>query len=177
MPKLTPGRALLTLTSLVTMTGAYFADWNETHIYNPDWPPHAKFHNAQTMSMGAALGLIGLYLLWVHRDAWSPFRLQVIVGAASVYWITQLSAILYPGTALVDGDWVPPFSHHSQERCWPSTRLRTCSSDDASRAARCSTSSAAHLADQLRIKKAAEGAWRLRPRCCGAPPPPSPFRT
>ncbi|WP_328676605.1 acetyltransferase [Streptomyces sp. NBC_00322] len=108
MPKLTPGRALLTLTSLVTMTGAYFADWNETHIYNPDWPPHAKFHNAQTMSMGAALGLIGLYLLWVHRDAWSPFRLQVIVGAASVYWITQLSAILYPGTALVDGDWVPP---------------------------------------------------------------------
>ncbi|WP_406304420.1 acetyltransferase [Streptomyces sp. NBC_00885] len=108
MPKLTTGRALLTLTSLVTMTGAYLADWNETHIYNPDWPPHAKFHNAQTMSMGAALGLMGLYLLWVHRDAWSPFRLQVIVGAASVYWITQLSAILYPGTALVDGDWVPP---------------------------------------------------------------------
>lgn len=108
MPKITTGRALLTFTSFVTMTAAYAADWNSTHIYNPDWPPHAKFHNAQTMSMGAALGLIGLYLLWTHREAWSPFRLQVVVGAASVYWITQLSAIFYPGTALVDGDWAPP---------------------------------------------------------------------
>lgn len=108
MSKITTGRALLTFTSFVTMTAAYIADWNHTHIYNPDWPPHAKFHNAQTMSMGAALGLLGLYLLWTHRDAWSPFRLQVVVGAASLYWITQLSAIFYPGTALVDGGWAPP---------------------------------------------------------------------
>ncbi|MFE0191583.1 DUF6640 family protein [Streptomyces sp. NPDC058989] len=108
MPKITTARVLLTLTSLVTTAGAYIADWNETHIYNPDWPPHAKFHNAQTMSMGAALGLIGLYLLWVHRGAWTRSLVQVVVVTESLYWITQLSAILYPGTALVDGDWVPP---------------------------------------------------------------------
>ncbi|MFE1774241.1 DUF6640 family protein [Streptomyces sp. NPDC059008] len=108
MPKITTARVLLTLTSLVTTAGAYIADWNETHIYNPDWPPHAKFHNAQTMSMGAALGLIGLYLLWVHRGAWTRSLVQVIVVTESLYWITQLSAILYPGTALVDGDRVPP---------------------------------------------------------------------
>ncbi|MGW7361887.1 DUF6640 family protein [Streptomyces sp. NPDC054841] len=108
MPKITTGKVLLTLTSLVTMTGAYIADWNETHIYNSNWPPHAKFHNAQTMSMGAALGLLGLYLLWVHRGAWTRSLVQVIVVTESLYWITQLSAIFYPGTALVDGDWVPP---------------------------------------------------------------------
>ncbi|MGW8972270.1 DUF6640 family protein [Streptomyces platensis] len=108
MPKITAGKVLLTLTSLVTLTGAYIADWNKTHIYNPNWPPHAKFHNAQTMSMGAALGLIGLYLLWVYRGTWTRSLVQVIVVAESLYWITQLSAILYPGTALVDGDWVPP---------------------------------------------------------------------
>ncbi|MBL1099302.1 DUF6640 family protein [Streptomyces coffeae] len=108
MPRITTGKVLLTLTSLVTLTGAYLADWNDTHIYNPNWPPHAKFHNAQTMSMGAALGLLGLYLLWVHRGVWTRSLVQVIVVTESLYWITQLSAILYPGTALVDGDWVPP---------------------------------------------------------------------
>ncbi|WP_405804392.1 acetyltransferase [Streptomyces sp. NBC_00210] len=102
MPKISTGRAMLTLTSLATMSLAYVADWNETHIYNPGWTPHAKFHNAQTMSLGAALGLVGLYALWMRRGAWSHSRLQLAAGVASLYWITQLSAIFYPGTALVD---------------------------------------------------------------------------
>ncbi|MFL6124904.1 DUF6640 family protein [Actinophytocola sp.] len=51
------GKVLISLSAVGTMVGAYAADWNETHIYNPTWPPHAKFHNAQTMSMGAALSL------------------------------------------------------------------------------------------------------------------------
>ena len=102
MPKISTGRAMLTLTSLATMSLAYVADWNETHIYNPDWTPHAKFHNAQTMSLGALLGLVGLYALWMRRGAWSHYRLQLAACVASLYWITQLSAIFYPGTALVD---------------------------------------------------------------------------
>ncbi|MCX4825220.1 acetyltransferase [Streptomyces sp. NBC_01142] len=102
MPKISTGRVLLTLAALATMSLAYVADWNETHIYNPDWTSHAKFHNAQTMSVGAALGLVGLYALWMGRGAWSHSRLQLATGAASLYWITQLSAIFYPGTALVD---------------------------------------------------------------------------
>ena len=28
------------------------------HLFNPRWPPHAKFHNCQTMVMGIFLGLI-----------------------------------------------------------------------------------------------------------------------
>lgn len=36
------GRALLTLDSIMLLFGAFIADWNETHIHNPNWPPHAK---------------------------------------------------------------------------------------------------------------------------------------
>jgi hypothetical protein len=96
------GRMLLTLTSFWSAYGCYHFDWNETHIYNPDWPPHAKFHNAQTMSTGAALGAAGIYALWGRPGALTRGRLQVGTAAASLYWITQLSAILYPGTALFD---------------------------------------------------------------------------
>ncbi|MGN5381810.1 DUF6640 family protein [Streptomyces lasalocidi] len=63
MTRISTGKTLLTLTSLVTACGSYFFDWNETHIYNPNWPPHAKFHNAQTMSMGTAVGTVSLYTL------------------------------------------------------------------------------------------------------------------
>jgi len=103
MAKISTGRTLLTVTSLWSACGSYLFDWNATHIHNPNWPPHAKFHNAQTMSLGAALGTAGLYTLWGRPSPWNRGRLQVSTAAASLYWITQLSAVLYPGTALFDG--------------------------------------------------------------------------
>ena len=42
---MTAGRTILTLVAIVTAVGGYIADWNHTHVYNPRWPPHAKFHN------------------------------------------------------------------------------------------------------------------------------------
>ena len=93
------GRALISLTSLVTAVGPYKADWNETHVKNPDWPPHAKFHNGQTMSLGLALGVTSLWQLWRR-----PTRESLDTGAtlASLYWLTQISALAYPGSKAVD---------------------------------------------------------------------------
>ncbi|MGV9367501.1 DUF6640 family protein [Amycolatopsis sp. NPDC003731] len=33
-------------------------------MFNPAWPPHAKFHNGQTMSLGLTLGATSLWQLW-----------------------------------------------------------------------------------------------------------------
>ena len=95
------GRALISLTSLVTAVGPYRADWNETHVHNPAWPPHAKFHNGQTMSLGLALGATSLWQLW--RAPGSP-RASLDTGAtlAALYWLTQISALAYPGSKAVD---------------------------------------------------------------------------
>ncbi|KAH0346437.1 hypothetical protein KCU81_g3835, partial [Aureobasidium melanogenum] len=51
-PTFTLGKSLIALVNLVTLFGPYLADWNKTHIYNPNWPPHARYHNGQTMSLG-----------------------------------------------------------------------------------------------------------------------------
>src|ERR1700761_349690 len=64
LPFLTAGRVCLTLVSLSTSISCYIADFNATHVYNPNWPPHARFHNGQTMSMGLLLGLTTLYFTW-----------------------------------------------------------------------------------------------------------------
>jgi hypothetical protein len=49
-------RILFTLIGVTTPIGAFLADYNETHIFNPNWPPHAKFHGGQTLSMSVVLG-------------------------------------------------------------------------------------------------------------------------
>jgi len=109
MKSITTARLLVTIVALITLFGAYIADWNHTHIFNPRWPPHAKFHNAQTMLFGAVLGLLSLWFLWFQKgDKWSTFKLAVVF--ASLYWITQAAAILFPGTALFD----PEFSYPGQ---------------------------------------------------------------
>ena len=106
--KLPLGKVLISLSAAGTLAGSYVADWNETHIHNPAWPPHAKFHNAQTMSMGAALSLTALYHLW--KPGRSRESLDSAAVIAGLYGLTQLSAVLYPGTASVD----PP-----REDNWP----------------------------------------------------------
>ena len=80
------------------------ADFNETHVYNPKWPPHAKFHNGQTMSMGASLGLLTLYYTWSSTTA-PQETLTTAALLGSLYWFTGLSAILYPGSDGMDPEY------------------------------------------------------------------------
>jgi hypothetical protein len=57
------GRLLLVSVATLPTAGGFVADWNRTHLFNPDWPPHAKFHDALSIALGALLGACGLYFL------------------------------------------------------------------------------------------------------------------
>jgi hypothetical protein len=68
---------------------------DKTNVYNPRWPPHAKFHSAQTLLPGPLLALFSLC------------RCGRIVGgqsdrAASLYSVSQLGSLAFPGTSLID---------------------------------------------------------------------------
>lgn len=76
-------------------------------------PPHARFHNGQTMSMGALLGLSTLYFIWRPVISSVPFTKAMtkdsMFSAAligSLYWITGLSAGLYPGAMFLDPEFI-----------------------------------------------------------------------
>ena len=104
------GKLLISLVALFSAFGSYIFDWNKTHLFNPNWPPHAKFHNAQDMLMGTATGLLALWVLWVQKtDARNKLGLSITL--ASLYWITQFGALFFPGTALSD----PEFSRPGQQ--------------------------------------------------------------
>ncbi|KAK5685006.1 hypothetical protein LTS10_003081 [Elasticomyces elasticus] len=75
-PTFTLGRGVLTIGNLLYAVGAFLADFNETHVYNPKWPPHARFHNGQTMTLGILLSATSLYF------AYRPFGAQLSTAAA-----------------------------------------------------------------------------------------------
>lgn len=98
--RLPAGRLLLSLVAAATAVSPYLADWNETHIYNPSWPPHAKFHNAHTMLLASALGVLSLGYLWVPPTTRARLRTAAMLTGA--FWATQAGSILFPGTAFAD---------------------------------------------------------------------------
>ena len=71
------------------------------HLFNPHWPPHAKFHNAQTMLMGIVSGSLSLVLLFGTRTLSLPVFLLAAAIAAK-YFATMALAPLFPNTAWMD---------------------------------------------------------------------------
>ncbi|KAF4181101.1 hypothetical protein CNMCM8694_005574 [Aspergillus lentulus] len=113
MVPLTTGTLIMAITALFVTIGTFMADYNETHIKNPRWPPHAKFHNGQTMTLSIVTTLLTLYYLFrpipLSRNS-PPSTIQAVrrndlftaALIGSIYCATALSGILYPGTAGTD---------------------------------------------------------------------------
>jgi hypothetical protein len=105
MPSL--GLILLSIEPIFISIGSFVADFmTETHIFNPRWPPHAKFHSGQTISIAFTLGLATLYYTW--RTSSLPTataKVESLFAAAlfgSMFCVSGLSAVLYPGSLAVD---------------------------------------------------------------------------
>lgn len=107
MTRATIARLLLTLVAIVTCVGAFIADWNVSHIYNPHWPPHAKFHNGQTMAMGVLLGLATLFFTW-RRSGEKRTNVLAATLFGGIYWWTQAAANFFPGVAWTDPELLRP---------------------------------------------------------------------
>ncbi len=102
-----PGRWLVSLVGLLTALGCWLADYSSTHMFNDHWPPHAKFHNAQTILLGTLLGLLTVFYAWRRRGV-GPDNLMAAILLSSLYWITQATAGLLPNTGLTDPEFLGP---------------------------------------------------------------------
>lgn len=103
-------RILYTFIGITIPLGSFWADYNETHIFNPNWPPHAKFHGGQTLTMSLLLGLMTIVFAW-RKTSDRVTSVLAVSGFAALYWISQGAAILYPGTAFFDPQFVTPNSY------------------------------------------------------------------
>ncbi|KAE8342113.1 hypothetical protein BDV24DRAFT_130906 [Aspergillus arachidicola] len=97
-------RGIMATNNILFALGAYFADWSHSHVFNPRWPPHAKFHNGHSMSFGALSALTAIYLLARRNPNFEMAKESLFLAAivGSLTTTAGLSAIFYPGTAWAD---------------------------------------------------------------------------
>lgn len=92
------GRLLLSLVLVGSVAAVFGFTWNESHVFNPEWHPHARFHAAQIMGIASAGSAVGLWLVW--RSSAEPGVATLAVAAAAVcFWGAEFFAFFVPGTS------------------------------------------------------------------------------
>lgn len=96
--------------SFVLVVGAVVStavDWNATHLFNPAWHPHARFHGALFLLILDAMSMVALWLLW--RQSKEPgIGLKVAALFSAAVWTPffYIEALI-PGSSLLASDNVP----------------------------------------------------------------------
>jgi hypothetical protein len=93
---------------LAVIVDAFIPNTARQHLKNPAWPPHAKFHNAQAMLMGALLGTLALVILFTAAPITFPF-LACAAAVAATYYLAMEFATIFPGTAWYDPEFKDTF--------------------------------------------------------------------
>lgn len=97
------GVTALYAANIGALTGGWIADMNKTHMFNPTWTPHAKFHDGMSISAASLAGAAGLYFLTSR-----PFNQRVNTTIAAllpaIIFGAQASAFLYPGAKGVEAE-------------------------------------------------------------------------
>jgi hypothetical protein len=95
------GRSLLTLANVITAAVPLAADWNDSHIFNEQWPRHARFHGVTALAMSTTLSAVNVWSLW--SDGGSQADARFFWTAIPVaYWTPFFLAPLVPGAAVDD---------------------------------------------------------------------------
>lgn len=108
------GRLMMTVAFLILAIVPSVFDFNETHVYHPGWPGHARFHLVWSMGVLSLNAAVGLYFVWVHQlDRQFGIRMAGILGLGSLmaFFASMLAMPLYSG-ALHDAGGVPRLMGH-----------------------------------------------------------------
>ncbi|QNF32126.1 hypothetical protein HUW51_05045 [Adhaeribacter swui] len=90
------GYRLLFGAAAFTGAGGFLFDYNKTHLFNPRWTPHAKFHDAMTILLGSMLGGAGLYLLQ-KKSGDQKTQLKWGTMLPAFFWTAQAGSFAFPG--------------------------------------------------------------------------------
>lgn len=102
-PRPDSGRWLLSGVAVMLATNGFLGDLNHTHLFNPRWTPHSKYHDALTMLLGAGMGAMSLRALW-RRD-------PDLEGAAlppAIFFGAMALSFAFPGAGSIAREFPDP---------------------------------------------------------------------
>lgn len=102
------GRTLITFVIVSGAIVSVVVDWSTTHLFNPEWVGHARFHAAAMLNLLCGVSVLGLWLIWRHSKE-PDIGVKVAALIPVIFW----SAFFYitwlvPGTSLNAGTEEPP---------------------------------------------------------------------
>ena len=93
-------RILLSVVLVSTAVVSVAVDWNASHIFNPEWHPHAKFHDVVMLWLLSGCSIMALWLLW-RRSAEPAIAYTVAMLVPVIFWSPFFfTTLLVPGTSL-----------------------------------------------------------------------------
>ena len=103
------GRIILTVVLINSFVVSIYVDLNETHLFNPQWTGHAKFHDAAMLHLLTGVCILGLWLMW-RRSCEPEIGVRVAALIPIIFWAAfwYMTTIL-PETSLraTDGETLP----------------------------------------------------------------------
>ena len=104
------GRIIMTLATLMYGVIPPLVDLTESHVFHPDWMPHARMHMVWLLGTNTAIAGVAIYLLWLHKSGLAVgVHLAGVLGLC-VYGGFMLSAFTTPlyGGSMSDAGGMPP---------------------------------------------------------------------
>ena len=90
--------AAVTLSALVFVVLIPALEVNDTHLFNPAWPSHARLHEAWQLLTNAAVSLLALILVW--RNQAVPLAVLLALIVCCSFLLAWATAGIYGGSML-----------------------------------------------------------------------------
>ena len=88
-------RWLITIATVIYGLIPPLVDLSQTHVFHPDWTPHARLHAVWQLGTNSGLAVLALYLMWVkRRNDLLRIRIAGLIGLL-VYGGFFLSALTH----------------------------------------------------------------------------------
>jgi uncharacterized membrane protein YidH (DUF202 family) len=91
-------RVLLTLSVSVLGLLVPYLEYSPTHIFNPDWPGHAKLHDVWQLLTNSSFSVAAAYLAWTRTDLRLAARLGLVAPVA--FLVSYFTMDLYGGSMI-----------------------------------------------------------------------------
>lgn len=88
----------VTLSALVFVVLIPALELNDTHLFNPEWPSHARLHEAWQLLTNAGISVLALILVWRDRAPRIASGLALILCCS--FLLAWVSAAMYGGSML-----------------------------------------------------------------------------
>ena len=90
-------KAIATTFSIILYAIAVpFLEINDTHVFNPDWTPHARIHEVWQLITNSSIGVFCLWLIWKKKDTLLAAKLSLMVMGG--FLIAYLLKGMYGGS-------------------------------------------------------------------------------